>query len=82
MAEWKNWKTLNKRNIKEDSHHSEIIDIGTGEVLQDTSVQSRWDYMEQYEVEYRNRMENYYREKVIHRNDIGDCFCSTDWSKH
>lgn len=81
MSEWKNWKTVCKDTIKEDSHHAEIVDVSTGEVLRDSSISSVWDYDDYYEVGHRNRAENYYKDKVIRRNNIGDCFCSTDWSK-
>ena len=78
---WINWKTIVYPHIREDSHHAEIIDINTGKVLKDTSIHSAWDRFEYYETQYRNRMEKRYKDKVIYRNDIGDCFCSTDWSK-
>ena len=81
MSEWKNWKTVYGETVKEDRHHAMIIDVSTGEVLRDTSMSSVWDYDEYYDAGYRNRVENYHRDKVIRRNDVGDCFCTTDWSK-
>lgn len=81
MVEWKNWKTVYKDTVKEDSHHAEIVDISTGEVLKDTSLNNTWDYSELYDVGSRNRVENRYKDKIIRRNNVGDCFCSTDWSR-
>lgn len=80
--EWKNWKTLYKDNIKLDSHHAEVIDIETGEVLKDTSIYSAYDEFINGEVENHNKLRNYHKGRVIHRGDVGDCFCTTDWSKH
>lgn len=82
MEEWKNWKTLGNPHIRYDSHRAEIIDMRTGEVLKDSSIYSPYQSMLS-DVEMENeRIRNQYRSKVIHRNDIGDAFCSTDWSKH
>ena len=80
--EWINWKTIVYPHIREDSHHAEIVNVNTGEVLKDTSITSPWDEFVYYETQYRNRLENYYKDRVIRRNNVGDCFCSTDWSKH
>ena len=80
--EWIKWKTIVYPNIREDHHHAEIVDVSTGEVLKDTTISSAWDKMEYYETLYRNRLENYYKDRIIRRCDVGDCFCSTDWSKH
>ena len=80
MVEWKNWKTING-NVKEDYHHSEIVDVSTGEVLADTTLFGCWDSYKTYEVEKMNKFINYHKTKIIHRNDVGDCFCSNDWTK-
>lgn len=70
MCEWKNWKTRGKKYIKEDPHHAEIINIHTGEVVSDMSMYSMYSTYKRY------------RDKQIHRNDVGDAFCTTDWSRH
>ena len=80
--EWINWKSIVYPHIREDHHHAEIVNVNTGEVLHDTTISSDWDKMEYYETLYRNRLENYYKDKIVRRSDVGDCFCSTDWSKH
>ena len=82
MEEWKKWKTLGNQYIRFDSHHSEIIDVRTGEVLKDSSLNSPYQNMLSDENMEKERIRNYYKGKVIHRNDIGDAFCSTDWSKY
>ena len=82
MEEWKKWKTLGKEYIRFDSHHSEIVDIRTGEVLKDSSISSPYQSMLSDELEQEERIKKYYKSKVIHRIDIGDAFCTTDWSKH
>ena len=79
--EWINWKSIVYPHIREDHHHSEIVNVNTGEVLHDTTISSDWDKMEYYETLYRNRLENYYKDRIVRRSDVGDCFCSTDWSK-
>lgn len=82
MEEWKKWKSVGNLNIRYDSHHAEIVDIRTGEVLKDNTFKSTWDELEDYEVNFCNSRRNYYRSLRIYRMDIGDAFCSTDWSKH
>lgn len=80
-VEWKNWKSLTPY-LKEDAHHAEIIDIRDGSVVKDTTIHSDWDYLVDYEVAVRNRYLNSRKDGVIHRSDVGDAFCTTDWSKH
>lgn len=82
MFEWEKWKTLGSEYIRFDSHHSEIVDIRTGEVLKDSSISSPYESMLSDRFEQEERIKNYYQSKVIHRTDIGDAFCTTDWSKH
>ena len=77
---WKNWRTIDG-DLKEDSHHAEIVDIGTGEVVSDSSISSDWDKQVTYEVMNRNRYLNYLKGRRIHRSDVGDCFGSLDYSK-
>lgn len=67
--EWKNWRII-YGNIREDSHHAEWVDITTGEVVKDNTIHNDMEYSE-----------NYYKSRVIRRNDIGDAFCSKDYSK-
>lgn len=74
---WFNWKTI--ENVKDyftlsddpilkyDSHHDEIVDITDGLVVNYHSP----DYYEDFSENQR-----------IIRGNIGDVFCSTDWSKH
>ena len=78
---WKNWKTING-NIKYDSHHAEIVNVETGEVINDTILTSKWDEIADYEVNFCNNRRNYYRSLRIYRMDVGDAFCTTDWSKY
>ncbi len=82
MEEWKKWKTLGKEHIRFDSHHSEIVNINTGEVLKDSSISSPYQSMLSDELEQEERIKNYYKSRIIRRNDIGDAFCTTDWSRH
>lgn len=82
MCEWKKWKTLGNEYIRFDSHHSEIIDIRTGEVLQDSSINSPYQSMLSDEYEQGEKLKQYHKSRVIRRNDIGDAFCTVDWSKH
>ena len=82
MEEWKKWKTLGNEYIRFDSHHSEIIDIRTGEVLKDSSISSPYQSMLSDELEQEEKVKNYYKSRVIRRIDIGDAFCTTDWSKY
>lgn len=82
MCEWKKWKTLGSEHIRFDSHHSEIVNINTGEVLKDSSINSPYQSMLSDELEQKERIKNYYKSRVIHRNNIGDAFCTTDWSRH
>ena len=82
MEEWKKWKTLGNEHIRFDSHHSEIVDVRTGEVLKDSSIISPYQSMLSDELMQEERVKKYYRSKVIIRTDVGDAFCSTDWSKH
>ena len=77
MVEWKNWKTVDNVNdyngvsddsiLKRDSHRAEIVDITTGVVVDYDPISDENRFTE--------------NQKII-RNRIGDCFCSTDWSKH
>ena len=82
MDEWKKWKSVGHPCIRYDSHRAEIIDVRTGEVLSDSSISG--PYQSMLDDEYLNleKMSNYYKSRVIHRNDIGDAFCSVDWSKY
>ena len=82
MCEWKNWKTIQYPNIRMDTHRAEIVDIDTGEVLEDNMMKSSWDDLVNYEVNFCHRKRNYYRSLRIYRMDIGDAFCSVDWSKY
>lgn len=68
--EWDNWKTV-YGTVKEDSHHAEWVDIETGEVVKEATITK----LNHYDI-------NNLKGKSIHRNDIGDAFCSVDWSKH
>ena len=82
MEEWKKWKSAGHPCIRYDSHHAEIVDVRTGEVLREAMMTSRWEEMEDYEVNFCNSRRNYYRSLRIYRMDIGDAFCTTDWSKY
>lgn len=74
---WANWKTVDNVEdyytesddpiLKEDPYHKEIIDITTGLVVEFKPV----DYYEEF-------TDN----QPLIRDDVGDVFCSTDWSKH
>lgn len=81
MEEWKKWKIV-YGTVREDPHRAEWVDVSTGEVVKDTSIPSVWDQYESYLVDYRNRVINYHKDRIIRRNNVGDCFCSTDWSKY
>ena len=82
MCEWKNWKSLGVEHIRFDSHRSEIVNIDTGEVLKDSSIISPYESMLSDKFEQEERIKNYYKSKIIYRTDIGDAFCTTDWSTH
>lgn len=82
MEEWKKWKSVGHPCIRYDSHRAEIIDVRTGEVLKEAMSRSTWDELADYEVNFCNTHRNHYRALRIYRMDIGDAFCSTDWSKH
>ena len=82
MEEWKKWKSAGHPCIRYDSHRAEVIDVRTGEVLKESMSKSTWDELEDYEVSFCNNRKNFYRSLRIYRMDIGDAFCSTDWSKH
>lgn len=82
MEEWKKWKSVGHPCIRHDTHHAEIVDVRTGEVLKESMSKSSWEEMEDYEVNFCNNHRNYYRSLRIYRMDIGDAFCTTDWSKH
>ena len=43
MEEWKKWKSIKYPNIRYDSHHAEVVDLCTGEVLNDNMYVSHWD---------------------------------------
>ena len=74
--EWDNWKTI-YGNVKEDPHRAEWVNIDTGEVVLEKNIHGHTENSLKQE-----SMENYYKGKMIHRNDVGDAFCTTDWSKH
>ena len=78
---WKNWRSISE-NIKYDSHHAEIVNIETGEVIMENLPKSNWEDMVDYEVNFCNRKRNYYRTLRIYRMNVGDAFCTTDWSKY
>lgn len=82
MEEWKKWKSIKYPNIRYDSHHAEVVDLCTGEVLNDNMYVSHWDEIDDYEANLSNRKRNYYRQLRIYRMDVGDAFCTTDWSKY
>ena len=82
MEEWKKWKSIEYPHIRYDSHRAEVVDIRTGEVLNDNMMRSSVDELIEYEVNFCNNRRNYYRSLRIYRMDIGDAFCSTDWSKY
>lgn len=82
MEEWKKWKSIEYPHIRYDSHHAEIVDIRTGEVLKENMFKSSWDELEEYEANICNEKRNHYRALRIYRMDVGDAFCTTDWSKH
>lgn len=75
---WYTWKTIDNVKdyftmsdnpiLKYDSHHDEIVDITDGLVVNEHSL----DYYEDF-------TEN---QKLVRGRDVGDVFCSTDWSKH
>ncbi len=80
MVEWENWKTV-YGTVKEDPHHSEWVDISTGEVVKENVIQSDWERYNNHIVDIDAKKKNYYKDKIIHRNNVGDCFCSKDYSK-
>ena len=82
MEEWKKWKSAGHPCIRYDSHRAEIVDVRTGEVLKDNLYKSTWEEIDDYEANFCNTHRNYYRSLKIYRMDIGDAFCTTDWSKY
>ena len=74
---WFNWKTVDNINdyftlgddpiLKHDSHHDEIVDITTGLVVNYHNIDYYSDYNE--------------NQKLV-RGNVGDVFCTTDWSKY
>ena len=77
--EWDNWKTV-YGDVKEDHHRAEWVNIKTGEVVKDTSSSSMYDaYIESLDI---SKYKYHHTTGIIHRNNIGDVFCSTDWSRH
>lgn len=82
MSEWKNWKTVKSPNIRYDPHHAEVVDIYTGEVLNENMSVSKWEDIVKYESNLCNRKRNYYRQLRIFRMDIGDAFCNDDFTRY
>ena len=81
MKEWINWKVV-YGTVREDSHRAEWVDVETGEVVKDSTIRGAYGSYMDNEIETRRRNMRLYKSKTIHRNDIGDVFCTTDWSKH
>lgn len=63
----KNWKTRGQPYIKEDTHRAEVIDLRTGEVIQENLTYN--------ELEETNN-------QIIKHYKSTDCFSKTNWAKH